>query len=215
MSKLRVSIVDYGLGNILSVVRAFEFCGADVTIVKTADDVSKSSKVVLPGVGAMKIAMDSLNGLGISSSLLDIANRNIPFLGICLGAQMLCDESEEHGITKGLGIIRGRVVAIPNLTAKGLVNHVPNSGWSTLIPCNGYKNFDGSLLQNCTLDKYFYFSHSYEMKLDDQKQIIAKFEYGGRLLAGFIQKNNIYGCQFHPEKSGEVGLNIIKAFLEV
>jgi imidazole glycerol-phosphate synthase subunit HisH len=213
MSRSDVTVIDYGVGNLLSVRRGLEHCGAKVTVTGDAEIILQASRVVLPGVGAFGKAMQALERLGLVDTIHELAHRQTPFLGICLGMQLLLDESEEFGITKGLGLIPGRVVSVPNLTQSGQIQKIPNIGWNSLQPSLLSGDWHGTLLQDTNAGDAVYFVHSFMAlphNLDDR---IADYVYGGHRIAAVVARNQISGCQFHPEKSGEVGLKILQHFL--
>lgn len=215
--KKKVSVIDYGLGNILSVKRAFEYCGAEVELVSDSKQIVKSDVLVLPGVGAFRNAMDELRRRNLQDSIIEFSNTGKPMMGICLGMQLLLERSEEFGESDGLGIIEGNVVKIEDTTIKGEYQKVPQVGWNSLdIP----NDLDESLWKNTILSdinkgESVYFVHSYTAKPLNVINKLADTYYGGRTVSAVIRKENIYGCQFHPEKSGDVGLKIIKRFLEI
>lgn len=196
-----IAIVDYGMGNLRSVAKACEAVGLAVTVTARAGDLFQADKIILPGVGAFGAAAEALARMGMDSALKDAAIRGTPILGICLGHQLLFDESEEDGIHQGLGLIAGRVEAIRPDGRK-----VPHMGWNGLnrtnMPC--------SLFQNLKDGENVYFVHSYAV-LCDAEYVTATADYGGNVVAA-VQKGNIFGLQFHPEKSGSAGLKILENF---
>lgn len=213
----KVTILDYGIGNILSVSRAFEYCGAEVLITDSQEVVIKAERLVLPGVGAFADGMKGLDERGLIGSIQKYASGNRPFMGICLGMQMMLDESEEFGLYKGLGIIHGRVKRIDETTSDGIQHKIPHIGWNGLkLPdCTDKTWWDNSILSGIPKDAATYFVHSFAAVPDKSENRLADTYYGGRKISSIIRKGNIYGCQFHPEKSGEVGLKIIKNFLDL
>ena len=212
MNKLKVVIVDYGVGNLLSVQRATEECGVDPITSSNPNVISEADRIILPGVGAFANGMNSLESLGLVETLKEFAFSGRPLLGICLGMQLLLDESEEHGFTNGLGIIPGRVIPVPTRTSKGQPIKVPHRGWNKLHP---YKEADWnkSLLNEMQPDDTVYFVHSYMASPTDLNKILANCVYGGNLIPAVISSENIIGCQFHPEKSGHTGLSFLQRFL--
>lgn len=210
----KVTVVDYGLGNLFSVQRSLEICGVDVEVTSDIDKILSANKVVLPGVGAFSIAINELTKLNLVPVIQEVANSGIPLLGICLGMQLLMDESEEYGRHKGLGLIPGKVVHIPSASTEGNSLKLPHIGWSSLYPFikNSFPN--KSLLSSIEPGEAVYFVHSYMALPNDRNQIISNCKYGGHEITAVIQEKNIYGCQFHPEKSGEVGLKILKEFCQ-
>jgi glutamine amidotransferase len=212
MSGPNVTIVDYGVGNLLSVKRGFEHCGAMVTLTGNREDILSAERVVLPGVGAFGNAMGELSRLGLVEVLRLLAARQTPLLSICLGMQLLLDESEEFGLTPGLGIIPGRVVPVPVRTSTGAVQKIPHIGWNALQPANG-NGWVGTILEDNIPGDSVYFVHSFMAITSDPRHLIAATIYGGSPVPAVIAKGNITACQFHPEKSGEVGLKILRRFL--
>ncbi|WP_010681159.1 imidazole glycerol phosphate synthase subunit HisH [Acetivibrio cellulolyticus] len=212
----KVTIIDYGLCNILSVKRAFEYCGADVSVVDEPDGIFGASYLVLPGVGAFADGMEGLKSKRLIDPIMEFCLKDRPFMGICLGMQMMMEQSEEFGLHSGLGIIKGKVIRIPEMDIDGEYQKVPHIGWNTLEPPKG-KNIDwwkDSILDGIQINERTYFVHSYTAWIENSENRLADTYYGGRLISAVIRKGNIYGCQFHPEKSGEVGLRIINNFLK-
>jgi glutamine amidotransferase len=208
-----VVVIDYGMGNLLSVRRGLEHCGASVTVTADPDVIRSATHVVLPGVGAFANGMTELRSKGLDVVVRDVATRGIPLLGICLGMQMLLGESEEFGVTAGLELIPGRVVPVPTTTADGQPQKIPHIGWNALVLPPGRKNWSGSLLQEVKSGEAAYFVHSFMASPTDPVHRIADCLYGGRKVAAAIGYGNVFGCQFHPEKSGEVGLRVLRQFL--
>jgi len=206
-------VIDYGMGNLLSVQRGFEHCGANVTVSADHKVILGASKVVLPGVGAFVDGMSELNRQGLTETLKEVANKGVPLLGICLGMQMLLEESEEFGDSKGLGLISGNVIAIPSKKADGFPLKIPHIGWNSLVMPERDNEHTKIILKNVTDGEAVYFVHSYMANPSKQEHIIANCIYGDAPVAAVIGFNNIYGCQFHPEKSGEVGLKILRNFM--
>jgi imidazole glycerol-phosphate synthase subunit HisH len=209
-----VAVMDYGVGNLLSVRRALEHCGATVSVTADHQALLAAPRVILPGVGAFANAMTELHARGLDEVSKEIAARGIPLLGICLGMQMLLDESEEFGITGGLGLIAGRVVPVPTMTAEGKPHKIPHIGWNSLVLPDGRASWTGSLLEKIGRDEAVYFVHTFMAPPADSRDRLADCVYGGMQIPAVIERGNVFGCQFHPEKSGEVGLKILRAFLE-
>jgi imidazole glycerol-phosphate synthase subunit HisH len=214
MSTPDVAVMDYGVGNLLSVRRALEHCGAAVTVTGDHEALLSSPRVVLPGVGAFANAMTVLRARGLDDVAREIAARGVPLLGICLGMQMLLDESEEFGVTAGLGLIPGRVIPVPAVTASGLAQKIPHIGWNALVPAPGGNGWSGTVLRYAKPEDAVYFVHSFMAQPTNPGHRIADCVYGGVSVSAVIGHRNVLGCQFHPEKSGPVGLNILRAFLE-
>ena len=213
MTKPKVVIVDYGVGNLLSVQRAAEECGAKVITSAEPDVIAHADRVILPGVGAFANGMLALESLGLVEVIKEISTDGIPLLGICLGMQLLLDESEERGVTKGLGIIPGRAVQIPNMSSNGMPLKVPHIGWNSLVTSN-CTPWNGTILQNLTPGDSVYFVHSFMAEPVDPSMRIADCVYGDNRISAVIGRRNILGCQFHPEKSGENGMKILRAFVD-
>jgi len=211
----RVTVIDYGVGNLLSVQRGLEHCGAHVTLTSDAEQILCASRIVLPGVGAFQNGMQALEKLGLIEVIQEIANRKIPLLGICLGMQLLLTESEEFGLTKGLGLIPGRVIPVPTHTLNGETQKIPHIGWNSLQYSNVEKKWDGSVLHDNQPGSAAYFVHSFMAIPDLGEHRVADCIYGGHRVPAVIACNQISGCQFHPEKSGEVGLKVLRRFISL
>ena len=211
----RVTVIDYGVGNLLSVQRGLEQCGAHVTLTSDAEQILSASRIVLPGVGAFQNGMQALEQLGLIEVMQEIANRKIPLLGICLGMQLLLTESEEFGLTKGLGLIPGRVIPVPTHTLNGETQKIPHIGWSSLQYSNVEKKWDGSVLHDNQPGSAVYFVHSFMAIPDLGEHRVADCIYGGHRVPAVVACNQISGCQFHPEKSGEVGLKVLRKFISL
>ncbi|MBU4312473.1 MAG: imidazole glycerol phosphate synthase subunit HisH [Candidatus Omnitrophica bacterium] len=203
-----ITIVDYGMGNLRSVQKAFELFCPKVRVSSSARDIAAASKVVLPGVGAFGKAMEELEKKGLVDALKDAIKSGRPFLGICLGIQLLFPESEEAGRVKGLGILKGKVRKFDN--SLGL--KIPHMGWNKIK----FKDQDSRsrILEGVPDGSHMYFVHSYYVEPEDKDAVLCETEYGD-IFASAIQKDNIYAFQFHPEKSQKIGLNIVKNFAEL
>lgn len=213
MSAPEVTVIDYGVGNLLSVQRGLEHCDATVILTADPEQILAAKRVVLPGVGAFGNAMQALEQLNLVSVIRELAHRQTPLLGICLGMQLLLEESEEFGKTAGLGLIPGRVISVPTQTQTGEMQKIPHIGWSALHPSNVSRGWDGTVLQDNKPGEAAYFVHSYMAVPSDAAHRIAECKYGGHLITAVIGRDQIMGCQFHPEKSGEVGLKILRRFI--
>lgn len=213
MKKVDVAIIDYGLGNLLSVKRGFEYCGATVNVTAYPDEIYNAARVVLPGVGAFSSAMVQLRQGGLDDVVKEVASRGTPLMGICLGMQMLLSQSLEFGITQGLGLIAGEVIPIPSVDLNGQPQKTPQIGWNALQP-SAETDWRETILQDVKFGESVYFVHSFMANPVDPSHRAADYIYGGNLITAVIHKDNIYGCQFHPEKSGIVGLKILKRFCE-
>lgn len=199
-----IAVIDYGMGNLRSVQKAFEFIGYDARITSTPEDLKEASHIVLPGVGAFADAAKSLAESGMQDTMLSEISSGKPFLGICLGMQLLFERSLENGEYAGLSLIPGEVVRF-NVT--GL--KVPHMGWNDIIVKK-----DNALFNDDGEKKYMYFVHSYYASNVPQEYVVAEVDYGCRFTAA-VAKGNIYGLQFHPEKSADSGLDILKRFGEL
>jgi imidazole glycerol-phosphate synthase subunit HisH len=167
----------------------------------------------LPGVGAFADGMSGLIERGLDQVLMEFADTCKPLLGICLGMQMLASISEEFGEHKGLGVIPGRVLPIPKTTTDGLPHKIPHIGWAQLFPPNDRTGWQGSILEGLNLADAVYLVHSFAVHPDDDSHRLADCDYNGRIISAAIRRGNVYGTQFHPEKSGLVGLKIIRNFM--
>ncbi|MEN9847565.1 MAG: imidazole glycerol phosphate synthase subunit HisH [Pseudomonadota bacterium] len=208
-----VTVIDYGVGNLLSVTRAFTYCGAEVILTDDPSIIRDAARLVLPGVGAFADGMFSLQQRKLVDVIQLFAKTERPLLGICLGMQMLMDSSEEFGFHQGLGLISGKVIEIPKVGQNGVPHKIPHIGWNLLQKPVHQPDWQDSLLTGVTLGSASYFVHSFMAMPDKQQHRFADTNYNGQIIPAVIRSGNIYGCQFHPEKSGEVGLQIIKNFL--
>ena len=200
-----IAIIDYDAGNLKSVEKALIYLGETPCVTSDPETILKADKVILPGVGAFGDAMDKLTKLGLADVLKTVADEGKPLLGICLGMQVLFDRSDEAPGVKGLSILPGDICAIP---ADG-VNKIPHMGWNSIdFPKKG-KLFDG-----IEEGSYVYFVHSYYLKAKQIEDVAATTEYITHIHAS-VERDNVFGCQFHPEKSGDVGLKILKNFIEL
>ena len=213
MSKPEITVVDYGVGNLLSVQRGLEHCGAEVVLTSDPAIVIAARRVVLPGVGAFANAMQALQERNLVPAIQDLAKRRTPLLGICLGMQLLLEQSEEFGLTPGLGLIPGCVVPIPTRTISGEAQKIPHIGWSGLVPAEGRANWGATVMEESVFGEATYFVHSFMSVPKDPAHRVADCIYGGHRIAAVIAMDHITGCQFHPEKSGEVGLKILRGFV--
>lgn len=214
MTNTKVTIVDYGIGNIYSVKRAFEVCGADnISISSDPAEILSADRVVLPGVGAFADGMIGLQERGLDQAIREFAASGRPLLGICLGMQLFATSSMEFGNHTGLDLIPGQVNAIPPTAQDGTVLKIPVIGWNPLQQPS-YANWGGSILASLTPEQSIYLVHSFHYTPDSQLHTLATYRYGGHDIIAAIKKDNITGLQFHPEKSGKVGLAIIAAYLK-
>ena len=203
-----ITIIDYGMGNLRSVQKAFELFCPKVEVTSSAKDIAAADKVVLPGVGAFGKAMEELQKKGLAGAIRDSIKIGKPFLGLCLGIQLLFSESEEAVGVKGLGILKGKVKRFKNTT--GL--KIPHMGWNRIAASS--KGQGARILDGVPDGSYMYFVHSYYVEPEDKGVVLCETEYGDNFTSA-IQKDNIYAFQFHPEKSQKFGLNIIKNFTEL
>lgn len=197
------AVIDYDAGNIKSVQKALEFLGDEALVTRDPKEILGAEKVILPGVGNFGDAMAKLEGFGLIPVIKETAERGTPFLGICLGLQLLFEESEESPGVRGLGILPGKIVRIPK--AEGL--KVPQIGWNALE----YPS-EGRLFRNVPEGSYVYFVHSYYLQAADKSIVKATAKYGVTVEAS-VERGNIFACQFHPEKSSDAGLQILRNFL--
>lgn len=200
-----IAIIDYDAGNILSVFKALRHLGADPEITRDAEVIKGADKIILPGVGAFGDAMNRLEGYGLIPVIKDCVESEKPFLGICLGLQLLYDSSEEAPGAEGLGILKGKIRKIP----VGEYKKIPHMGWNSVSFPNRGKLFDG-VGENA----FFYFVHSYYLDAQDRSSVTATTEYNTRIDAS-VESGNVFACQFHPEKSGSVGLTVLKNFISL
>ena len=197
-----IAIIDYDAGNLKSVEKALNYLGETTVITRNRDELLNADKVILPGVGSFGVAMDKLISYGLIQTIKEVADSGIPFLGICLGLQLLFESSEESSGVPGLGILKGQIVRIPDKA--GL--KIPHMGWNSLEIKTGSKLFEG--IEN---HSYVYFVHSYYLKAQNEEEVAATTDYS-TLIHASVEKDNIFACQFHPEKSGDIGLKILKNF---
>lgn len=202
-----IAIVDYGVGNLYSVEKAFAKFSDDVILTQSADVIDKADKVVLPGVGAFGDCMKNFKASGLMDAVMRAVENNKPVMGICVGLQIMFEGSEESPDIKGLGIFKGMVRKI---NAPGL--KIPHMGWNSLT-INENTHVDINLFKNIRKNPYVYFVHSYHAVPEDKSIILATSVYGEEITAA-VGKNNVIATQFHPEKSGDIGLSIIKNFVE-
>jgi len=202
---IMVAIIDYDAGNIKSVEKAIQFLGEEAIITRNPDEILSASHVILPGVGAFGDAMEKLHKYGLISVIHEVVKRDIPFLGICLGLQLMFDRSEETPGVEGLSILKGEIKRIPDKEDL----KIPHIGWNSLK----YPNV-GRLYKDIPEDSYVYFVHSYYLDAEEKDIVVATTEYGTNIHAS-VEKGNVFACQFHPEKSSSVGLKILENFLKV
>ncbi|MDO8580168.1 MAG: imidazole glycerol phosphate synthase subunit HisH [Candidatus Omnitrophota bacterium] len=197
-----IAIIDYGMGNLRSVQKALEKVGGQAMVTQNPQDLTNAQGIVLPGVGAMRPAMGQLNALGFTTAIKKNVEAGKPFLGICLGCQLLFETSDEGGKVQGLGLLKGEVKRFPSLK-------IPQIGWNQL----NVQQTDCPLLTKMKTPSFVYFCHSYYVKPNDANVVAATTDYGIEY-ASLVWQKNIFGVQFHPEKSQTIGLNLLKNFLD-
>lgn len=200
-----IAIIDYDAGNLRSVEKALISLGEDVVVSREADVLLAADKVILPGVGAFGDAMNKLKEYGLVEVINKIVAKNIPLLGICLGLQLMFEESDEAPGVKGLGLLKGKILRIP--PKEGL--KIPHMGWNSIDIKPQARLFKG--IKN---NSYVYFVHSYYLKADEEDIVAASTEYSVHIHAS-VESGNIFACQFHPEKSSDIGLKILKNFADL
>ena len=210
-----LTIIDYGAGNILSVARALEHFNKKITITSEASVIKKSECLIFPGVGAFPEGMKKLHTLNLTEPIREHCTLGKPFLGICLGMQMMFDSSEEFGYTEGLGIIPGKVKAIPLTDIQKRPHKIPHIGWNHIRPSGKNNPWANTILETFPPGESVYFVHSYAAIPDDIEFQLAECDYNGRIFPAVVRKGNAYGCQFHPEKSGPGGLEILRKFIQL
>src|SRR3989344_2804687 len=214
MSKEKIYIIDYGLGNLRSVERAFEYFGEEAKIVSTGKEILEADRLILPGIGAFGDGMKGLKERNLIQPIYDYIKSKRPLLGVCLGMQLLMSESEEFGLHKGLDLIKGKVVPLKSVEeVKEEGYKVPHMGWSELMQDS--KKWSSSILSKISNKAEVYFVHSFHVAPENKAYILAKTIYGNQEICAVIQKDNVIGCQFHPEMSGKNGLQIYKNFCEL
>jgi imidazole glycerol-phosphate synthase subunit HisH len=209
-----VVIVDYGIGNIKSVQRGLERIGSTAVLSFDPDEIINADRVILPGVGAFEDGMMGLKQLGLDDAIYQFCSKGNPLLGICLGMQMLLQQSEEFGIHKGLSLIDGTVNKIPQTESGSFKRKTPHIGWSALKRPR-QQDWNNSCLEDIKEDEFFYFVHSFMAVPTNPENRLAHCIYEGLSVTAAIRKENIIGVQFHPEKSGEAGLKILKRFVTI
>lgn len=200
------AIIDYDAGNIRSVEKALLALGEEAIVTRDKDIILSADRVILPGVGAFGDAMNKIRGYELEDAIKEVINKGTPFLGICLGLQLMFERSDESKGVSGLGILKGEILRIPD--EPGL--KIPHIGWNSLK----YPN-QGKLYLGIPEQSYVYFVHSYYLKAEEDDIVVAATEYGNTLIHASVEKNNVFACQFHPEKSSEVGLTILKNFINI
>lgn len=210
----RVTLLDYGMCNMLNVARAFEHAGAELRITEDPAEAASADRLVVPGVGAFQDSIQEVTSRGFGDAIRRYVDTGRPMLGICVGMQILFDASEEFGEHAGLGILPGRVKAIPATTTEGAPQRVPHIGWNHLVaPATG-RSWEGTLLAPLAgRDPAVYFVHSFAAQPADPADRLADCIYGGHRICAAVQRGNVMATQFHPERSGETGLDVVRHFI--
>jgi imidazole glycerol-phosphate synthase subunit HisH len=209
-----VGVVDYGLSNLLSVIRAFEYCNLEVQVLSNPDELSRFERIVLPGVGAFSVAMDQIRARGFEDAIHRHVRNNGYLMGFCLGMQLLFDKGSEWEPTDGLGLIQGDVVKLPETGSEIQPTRVQHVGWErTTMPLN--RDWSNSPMHNVENGASFYYVHGYHALVKNASDILAHTQYNGLSIVAAVQKGRVAGFQFHPEKSGAAGLEILKGFCSI
>lgn len=210
-----VTLLDYGSGNILNVVRALKHVGINISVAKTSEEILKASSLVVPGVGAFSDCMSRLENQGLDEAIKEFASTGKPLIGICLGMQILFESSNEFGYTQGLGLISGEVRPIVSEKLAPTVR-IPHIGWNSLVPPEGHKDWQCSQFSGLeTKSLSVYFVHSFAAFPTDQSDRLADCIYEGNRICAAVSHENILGFQFHPERSGKTGLQILRKFVKM
>lgn len=199
------AIIDYDAGNIRSVEKALQALGEEAIVTRDRETILKADRVILPGVGAFGDAMDKIRSYGLEEVIKEVVANKTPFLGICLGLQLMFERSDESDGVPGLGLLKGEILRIPDAPRL----KIPHIGWNSLT----YPN-KGRLYEGIPENSYVYFVHSYYLKAGEDDIVVAATQYGTEIHAS-VEKDNIFACQFHPEKSSDVGLTILKNFIKI
>jgi imidazole glycerol-phosphate synthase subunit HisH len=208
-----VTVLDYGIGNQLNVLRALEHCGASVKVLQQATPGdADAQRLVLPGVGAFGDGMAELRARGFDDLVRRFAQTGRPFLGICVGMQVMFQGSEELGEHEGLGLLAGRVRALPAVGVDGKAHRIPHIGWRPLEPTTTWEN---TILADVQPRERVYFVHSFAAEPEDKATRLAEVDYDGVRICAAVHRDNLFGCQFHPERSAETGLNVLRQFLKL
>tara|TARA_A100000164_G_C21571419_1_gene614184 strand:- start:46 stop:678 length:633 start_codon:yes stop_codon:yes gene_type:complete len=208
---MKIVVIDYGIGNVRSILNSFENQGEKAVLSRNRALILEADGVVLPGVGAFSHGMKNLNKYNLVDIIKDYVNTGKPLLGICLGMQMLLEESEEFGYTKGIGLIKGKVIKLLNEKSKKV--KLPHISWNEIEQKN--IRWNNTILNNIEIGSDMYFVHRFVAKPENLNEILSTTTYSNVEFTSSLKKGNIYGCQFHPEKSGKIGLSIIKNFINI
>ena len=206
-----IAVIDYGVGNLFSLLSSLKYVGLDTKLTNDIEEIKSAKGIILPGVGAFRDAIGNLEKYGLKETLINEAKKGKPFLGICLGMQMLFEKSYEYGEYEGLGLINGTVEEIKKYIPENSDLKIPHMGWNSLIINERFK--DDKILKDVDNNEYVYYVHSYFAKTD-MKNIVTYSEYGTKI-PGIVKNENVYGMQFHPEKSGDTGLKLLKNWGEL
>ena len=206
-----IAVIDYGVGNLFSLLSSLNYVGLDTKLTNNIEEIKNAKGIILPGVGAFRDAIGNLEKYGLKETLINEAKNGKPFLGICLGMQMLFEKSYEYGEYEGLGLINGTVEEIKKYIPENSDLKIPHMGWNSLIINERFK--DDKILKDIDNNEYVYYVHSYFAKTDT-KNIVTYSEYGTKI-SGIVKNENVYGMQFHPEKSGDTGLKLLKNWGEL
>ena len=206
-----IAVIDYGVGNLFSLLSSLHYVGLHTKLTNDIEEIKNANGIILPGVGAFRDAIGNLEKYGLKETLINEARKGKPFLGICLGMQMLFEKSYEYGEYEGLGLINGTVEEIKKYIPENSDLKIPHMGWNSLIINERFK--DDKILKDVDNNEYVYYVHSYFAKTDT-KNIVTYSEYGTKI-PGIVKNENVYGMQFHPEKSGDTGLKLLKNWGEL
>ena len=206
-----IAVIDYGVGNLFSLLSSLNYVGLDTKLTNNIEEIKNAKGIILPGVGAFRDAIGKLEKARLKEILINEAKNGKPFLGICLGMQMLFEKSYEYGEYEGLGLINGTVEEIKKYIPENSDLKIPHMGWNSLAINDGFK--DDKILKDVNNNEYVYYVHSYFAKTD-MKNIVTYSEYGTKI-PGIVKNENVYGMQFHPEKSGDTGLKLLKNWGEL
>ena len=206
-----IAVIDYGVGNLFSLLSSLNYVRLDTKLTNDIEEIKSAKGIILPGVGAFRDAIGNLEKYGLKETLINEAKNGKPFLGICLGMQMLFEKSYEYGEYEGLGLINGTVEEIKKYISENSNLKIPHMGWNSLVINDRFK--DDKILKDVDNNEYVYYVHSYFAKTD-MKNIVTYSEYGTKI-PGIVKNENVYGMQFHPEKSGDTGLKLLKNWGEL